>query len=211
MMDHLCDECKDHFDTLKMMLDAAGLPYAVDTKLVRGLDYYTKTVFEIIAQTENGPLTLLGGGRYDGLVEEIGGPSIPGVGFGMGMERVLMHYDSLQDDQKKLKVADSNPDIYIAPLDRSLAPLAFKLLEQFRGLGLKADMNHTTRGLRAQFKFADKLGASYVAILGEDEAQKGVVKLRDMKSGDEWEVSLADAPQSMKQRLGNQSEEACSL
>ena len=211
MMDHLCVECKDHFDTLKTMLDVAGLHYTVDTKLVRGLDYYTKTVFEIIAQTENGPLTLLGGGRYDGLVEEIGGPSIPGVGFGMGMERVLMHYDSLQDNEKKLKVVSTNPDIYIAPLDRSLAPLAFKLLEQFRGLGLKADMNHTTRGLRAQFKFADKLGASYVAILGEDEAQKGVVKLRDMKSGDEWEVSLADAPQSMKQRLGNQSEEACSL
>ncbi len=209
MIDHLCDECKNHFASLQSLLDAAGLTYTVDTGLVRGLDYYTKTVFEVVSDTDRGPLTLVGGGRYDGLVEEIGGPSIPGVGFGMGMERVLAHLESLSEDQQKLKPVQSIPDLYIAPLDRSLAPIAFKLLMQLRTLGIKADMNHTTRGLRAQFKYADKLGAAYVAILGEDEVSKGVVKLRDMKSGEEWEVPLADAPDVMKNRIVKKSKEAC--
>ena len=209
MIDHLCDECKDHFTSLKTLLDAAGLKYTVDTGLVRGLDYYTKTVFEIISDTDRGPLTLVGGGRYDGLVEEIGGPSIPGVGFGMGMERVLAHLETLSENQQKLKPLQSVPDLYIAPLDRTLAPIAFKLLMQLRTLGIKADMNHTTRGLRAQFKYADKLGAAYVAILGEDEVSKGVVKLRDMKSGEEWEVPHANAPDMMKDRILKKSKEAC--
>ncbi len=208
MIDHLCDECKDHFASLQSLLTAAGLAYTVDTGLVRGLDYYTKTVFEIVSDADHGPLTLTGGGRYDGLVEEIGGPSIPGVGFGMGMERVLAHLESLSDDQKKLHVISSVPDIYIAPLDRSLAPTAFQLLLQLRSLGVKADMNHTSRGLKAQFKYANKIGASFVAILGEEEAQKGVVKLRNMQSGEEWEATLADAPQQVKDRIENSNEEA---
>ena len=201
MLDHLCDECRDHFVSLQSFLDAAGIVYIVDTGIVRGLDYYTKTVFEIITEFENGPLTICGGGRYDGLMEEIGGPSIPAVGFGMGMERLVMLLDAQTEDQCTLDVAKSDPDVFIAPLDRSLAPVAFGLLKAFRNLGLKADMNHTSRGLRAQFKYADKLNAAYVAILGEDEAQKGVVKLRDMKTGDEWEAPLADAAQMLKQIL----------
>lgn len=201
MLDHLCDDCKQHFEALKSFLDAAELPYVVDTGIVRGLDYYTKTVFEITTDTETGTLTACGGGRYDGLVEELGGPSIPAVGFGMGMERVLMLLDAQDEKDRTLMVRNVTPDIYIAPLDAALAPIAFRLLKEFRALGLQADMNHTTRGLRAQFKYADKLGAPYVAILGGDEAQKGVIKLRDMQSGDEWEVKLSDAAQMMADRI----------
>ncbi len=206
MLDHLCDECAQHFASLQAFLDAAELPYIIDTGIVRGLDYYTKTVFEITTDTATGTLTACGGGRYDGLVEELGGPSIPAVGFGMGMERVLMLLDAQAEEDRTLDVPASTPDIYIAPLDPSLAPIAFRLLNQFRSLGLKTDMNHTTRGLRAQFKYADKLQASYVAILGEDEAQKGVIKLRDMQSGDEWEASLTEAPQMMADRIAQKAE-----
>jgi histidyl-tRNA synthetase len=211
MLDHLCDECSEHFESLKSFLDAADLQYVVDTGIVRGLDYYTKTVFEITTDTETGTLTACGGGRYDGLMEELGGPSIPSVGFGMGMERVLMLLDMLREEDSKLIVLQSAPDVFIAPLDRALAPAAFRLLKECRGLGLKSDMNHTARGLRAQFKYADKLGAAYVAILGEDEAKKGVVKLRDMKSGEEWETPLADAPSILKDRICKPSEEEGTL
>jgi len=207
MLDHLCDECREHFESLKAFLDAAGLSYIVDTGIVRGLDYYTKTVFEITTDTDTGTLTACGGGRYDGLMEELGGPSIPAVGFGMGMERVLMLLDMLSDEDSRLQIPVNTPDVFIAPLDRALAPVAFKLLKGFRTLDLKADMNHTSRGLRAQFKYADKLGAAYVAILGEDEASKGVVKLRDMQSGEEWEAPLAEAPNILKARICKPSEE----
>jgi len=201
MLDHLCDECAAHFAALKSLLDAANVKYIVDTNIVRGLDYYTKTVFEYTADMGNGTLAAGGGGRYDELVEEIGGPHIPAVGFGIGMERILMLLDMLPEDEQKLPVIDNRPDIYVAPLDRSLAPTAFRLLTAFRDLGIKADMNHTTRGLRAQLKYADKLGAAYVAFLGEDEARNGVVKLRDMQSGEQWETKLEQAPADMKKRI----------
>ena len=202
MLDHLCDECNDHFFALQHCLSAAHIPYIVDTGIVRGLDYYTKTVFEITTDTDTGTLTACGGGRYDGLVEELGGPSIPAVGFGMGLERVVMLLDMLSEEQKKLlNVIESAPDVYIAPLDRSLAPTAFALLNAFRNLGMQADMNHTTRGLRAQFKYADKLHAAYVAILGEDEFKKGVVKLRNMQSGEEREAALDEAPEILQKSL----------
>ena len=173
MLDHLCDECDAHFKALQAFLDAADLPYIVDTGIVRGLDYYTKTVFEITTDTENGTLTACGGGRYDELVKELGGPSVPAVGFGMGMERVMMLLDALDDENAKLRVCSSAPDVYVAPLDRALAPVAFQLLVGLRDAGLKADMNHTSRGLRAQFKYADKIGANYVAILGRGRSRQG--------------------------------------
>ncbi|HPF87112.1 MAG TPA: histidine--tRNA ligase [Candidatus Limiplasma sp.] len=207
MLDHLCDDCRQHFEALQTFLDAAQLKYIVDPGIVRGLDYYTKTVFEITTDTPTGTLTACGGGRYDGLVEELGGPSIPAVGFGMGMERVLMLLEAQSEEDRTLAVPVSTPDIYIAPLDPLLAPTAFQLLKAFRGLGLKADMNHTTRGLRAQFKYADKLQAAFVAILGEDEAKKGVVKIRNMKSGEEWELRLSDAPQKLADQIAAQRRE----
>jgi len=210
MLDHLCDECANHFQALQAFLDAAELAYTVDTGIVRGLDYYTKTVFEIIMETEAGSLAACAGGRYDGLMEELGGPHIPAVGFGMGMERVLMLLDALTQDERRLIIPESKLDVFIAPLDKTLSLTAFHLLKEFRALGLSADMNHTSRGLRAQFKYADKLNAAYVAILGEDEAKKGVIKFRDMRSGDEWETPLQNAPRVLKERVLSQVEKECS-
>ena len=194
MLDHLCEECSDHFTALQSMLDAANVNYIVDTSIVRGLDYYTKTVFEYTANMGNSTLAAGGGGRYDELVEEIGGPHIPAVGFGIGMERIIMLLDMLSENEQKLQLSKSKPDIYIAPLDKTLAPTAFQLLAAFRDAGIQSDMNHTSRGLKAQFKYADKLGAAYVAILGEDEVSKGVVKIRNMQSGQEHETAIVGRP-----------------
>lgn len=199
MMDHLCDECRAHFEALKGYLEAAGIRYTVDPRIVRGLDYYTKTVFEIITDTPNGELTVCGGGRYDGLVEEIGGPSIPAVGFGMGIERVLMLLD--QQNSQKMAVEDERRQVFVACLNQNLSKNAFLLMEQFRRAGLRADMVIRAAALKAQFKYADKLGAQYVAVLGDDEVAKGVVKLRDMQTRDEWEAPLETAPEALKAHL----------
>lgn len=201
MLSHLCDECRDHFALLQKYLEEAGIRYTVDERIVRGLDYYTKTVFEVITETPNGELTVCGGGRYDGLVQELGGPSIPAVGFGMGIERVLMLLDALEEGECKLSIEDEQPQVFVACLNKSLALRAFSLVEQFRAAGLRADMDHQGRSLKAQFKYADKLSARYVAILGDDELAKGVVKLRDMTTREEWEASLDGAPESLKTRL----------
>jgi len=201
MMDCLCDECREHFEELKQYLEAAGIRYVVDKRIVRGLDYYTKTVFEVVTGTPNGELTVCGGGRYDGLVEELGGPSIPAVGFGMGIERVLMLLDALEDGECKLDIEDETPQVFVACLNRQMAIPAFSLMEGFRAAGLRADMDHQGRSLKAQFKYAGKLGAKYVAILGDDEIAKGVVKLRDMNTKEEWETPLDGAPEALKARL----------
>ncbi|HNW86813.1 MAG TPA: histidine--tRNA ligase [Candidatus Limiplasma sp.] len=198
MLDDLCDDCKNHFEDLKRFLDASETPFVIDTGIVRGLDYYTKTVFELTTDTPGGTLTACGGGRYDKLVEQVGGPSIPAVGFGMGMERVLMLLDQLAQEDQKLPIPSNAPDVFVASLNREFAVNAFELTLALRKAGLKADMDHAARSLKAQFKYADKLGAVYVAILGEDEVAKRVVKLRNMNTKEEQEISLAAAPETIR-------------
>ena len=200
MLDNLCDECKAHFELLKQYLEAEGIEYIVDPRIVRGLDYYTKTVFEVITELPNGPLTVCGGGRYDGLVEQVGDVSVPAVGFGMGIERVLM----LLDD---VKAQDETPEVFVACQNQSLSLNAFKLMESFRAAGLRADMDHQGRSLKAQFKYADKLGAKNMAILGGDEIERGVVKIRDMQTREEWEAPLAKAPEMLIERMAKPCKE----
>ena len=198
MLEYLCDDCRAHFERLKAYLDAVGVPYAVDARIVRGLDYYTKTVFEFVTGTPTGELTVCGGGRYDGLVEELGGPAIPAVGFGMGIERVLMLLQA--QGSGKLTVEDERPQVFVACLgDASLE--AFSLLQALRAAGIRADMDHQGRSLKAQFKYADKLGTALVAIVGGDELARGTVKVRDMASREEWELPLAEAPAALLARL----------
>lgn len=201
MMDNLCDECREHFEMLKKYLEAAGVKYTVDPRIVRGLDYYTKTVFEIITSTPNGELTVCGGGRYDKLVEEIGGPAIPAVGFGMGIERVLMLLDELEEGACKLAIEEEMPEVFVACLNKSLSLQAFSMTEQFRAAGLRAEMDHQGRSLKAQFKYADKIGAKFIAILADDELERGVVKLRNMATKEEWEAPLAEAAEALKAKL----------
>ncbi len=185
VLECLCAECSAHFARLKAYLMALGIDYTVDPRIVRGLDYYTKTVFEIITDTESGPLTVCGGGRYDALVESLGGPSIPGFGFGMGVERIIMVQQmlNLQSEQPKLY------DVFIATLGDEAREAGLSLADALRKAGVKADIDHAARSLKAQFKYADKTGARHVAILAGDELQKGVVKLRDMQTSEEQELT----------------------
>lgn len=196
MLDVLCDDCKAHFAQLQRYLDAAGVPYQVDSRIVRGLDYYTKTVFELITQTKDGNLTVCGGGRYDHLVEQLGGPALHAVGFGMGIERVLM----LLDSEGVVIPRPNQYDVFVTYMGQNDVP-AFTLVQQLRGAGLKADMDHTGRSLKAQFKYANKTGAPLCATLGDEEVAAGAVKIKHMQTKEERLVPLADAVSAAREML----------
>ncbi len=208
MLDCLCDECYIHFEDLKRYLSAAEVPFTVDTGIVRGLDYYTKTVFELTAETPNGTLTACGGGRYDKLVEEIGGPDIPAVGFGMGMERVMMLLEQTPEQDRKLYPRSSAPDVFVASLDKGTSVEAFELVLAFRKAGVKADMDHAGRSLKSQFKYADKLGAAFVAVLGEDELRNGTITLRNMATRVETQTPIPAAPETLQKIMDREGEGA---
>lgn len=184
MLDHLCDECSGHFAMLKELLTACGVPFEVDTHIVRGLDYYTKTVFEVIMQSGRGGLALCGGGRYDGLVEQLGGPALCGVGFGIGTERILMELQSRGILPEKPSVTD----VYVANIAREDRTDAFRLVQTLRDKGIKADCDHADRSLKAQFKFAGKAGVRYLVMVGGEEKERGHLKLRDMETREEKEM-----------------------
>ena len=188
MLDNLCDDCRGHFDKLQACLAALSIPYEIDSRIVRGLDYYTKTVFEIITDTESGPLTVCGGGRYDGLVEELGGPATCGIGFGMGVERMIM----VQDARGVAPEAPSLYDVFVCTLGDSARLEGMKLVRELRQNGLKADLDHAARSLKAQFKYANKTGAKHVVTLAEDELANGTVRLRDMNTSEETEIKRGD-------------------
>ncbi|MDD2561748.1 MAG: histidine--tRNA ligase [Eubacteriales bacterium] len=203
MPDYLCQECEEHFATLKALLTAQSTPYQVNPRIVRGLDYYTKTVFEITMRTSRGDLALCGGGRYDGLVEEIGGPVTPGVGFGIGTERILMELAS----QGIGTPSPSTTDVFVAHLgDEALLP-AFLLTQQLRRQGLKSDSDHIRRSLKAQLRFADKLGVILLVIVGGEELARGKVKIKDMCTGAETEVEGGQAVGYIQQKLSEKREE----
>jgi len=197
MLDMLCEECNDHFHKLQDYLSAAGIPYAIDSRIVRGLDYYTKTVFELITKTPHGNLTVCGGGRYDRLVEELGGPEMPGVGFGMGIERILMLLDSQGIELDKSR----QMDVFVASLGDEARLPAFQLVQAMRQAGIKADCDHMGKSLKAQFKYADKVNVPLIAILGGDELQKGVVKVRNMSTREETEIAMDGAATAIAELL----------
>ena len=185
MLDHLCDDCAAHFEKLKGYLTALGLEYQIDPRIVRGLDYYTKTVFEIITDTpDGGALTVCGGGRYDGLVEELGGPATPGIGWGMGIERMIM----VQDMRGIAPQAPDYLDAFVVTLGDEARMAGVKLVNDLRRRGVKADLDHAARSMKAQFKYAGKLGVKHVVVIAGDELAKGVVKLRDMVNSTEREL-----------------------
>ncbi len=186
ILDYLCDECSGHMEELKACLNVMGVEYSVDPFIVRGLDYYTRTVFEIISTHIGSQGTVCGGGRYDGLVEEIGGPSLPAVGFGLGLERLL-----LVAENQGIVIPTPRPcDIYVAAMGDEARLKGFALAFALRGNGLRAECDHVGRSFKAQFKYADKLGTRYVAVLGEDELKSNCVKLKNMSTGEEMQVGL---------------------
>ncbi len=189
MLDNLCEDCASHFEKLKGYLGAMGLEYAIDPRIVRGLDYYTKTVFEIITDApDGGELTVCGGGRYDGLVEELGGPATPGIGWGMGIERMIM----VQDMRGSAPAAPAPLDVLVVTLGDDARMEGVKLVSELRAKGIKADLDHAARSMKAQFKYANKLGVKKVIVIAGDELEKGVVKLRDMEASSEAEVARGD-------------------
>jgi histidyl-tRNA synthetase len=195
MLDMLCSECADHFARLQLLLAAQKIPFEVDSRIVRGLDYYTKTVFEFIMRSGREGLALCGGGRYDGLVEQLGGPPIPAVGFGLGTERILMELIARGIAPDTQNVCD----IYIADIGEQVQ--AFMLTQALRARSVKADCDHSGRSLKAQFRFADKLAAPLIAIVGGDELKRGVIKLRDMSARSETEIRLDLAADTIKDMI----------
>ena len=193
MLDLLCDECREHFNQLKACLDSERIPYRVNPRIVRGLDYYTKTVFELVTETPDGKLTVCGGGRYDNLVEQIGDQSIPAVGFGMGLERVLMLLDG-----EGIEIPEPAwYDVFVTYMGANRQH-AFSLVQQLRKAGIKADMDHCGRSLKAQFKYANKTGAPLTAVIGDEEASNGTVKIKRMADGEEKVIRLEDASQTVR-------------
>ncbi|MBQ3124219.1 MAG: histidine--tRNA ligase [Clostridia bacterium] len=182
LLDYICDDCREHFEQFKACLDAMDVKYTIDSGIVRGLDYYTKTVFEIIS----GDFTVCGGGRYDGLVEELGGKSTPAVGFGLGIERLLLR---LEETGVEIPKPDA-VTLYIAPMGDTAVSAAQKLAYELRKAGVSVDTDHLGRGLRASMKYADKLGAKNTLVLGDNEIETGKAKIKNMATGEETEVSL---------------------
>lgn len=188
--DYLCDDCKEHYGTVKGYLDGAGIVYTEDSRLVRGLDYYTRTVFEVQVVDGLGSQNAIGGGgRYDKLAEEVGGRETPGLGFALGYERCVL---ALQAAGVEFPRA-ARCDFFIACVDESVRPTAFRLLQASRDAGLMGDMDHQSRSLKSQFKLADKLDARMVFILGPDELSEGKIKGRNMATKHEVLVDLEKA------------------
>jgi histidyl-tRNA synthetase len=183
VLDHLCGECKVHFDTLRNYLGLLNVPHRVNPNLVRGLDYYTKTAFEVSSENLGSQSAVAAGGRYDGMVHEFGGPPTAGIGFAMGMERIIpLIKDSLAEMP--------GPDLLFCPLGAEAAAKALLLAEQLRADGLWIEMNHESTSIRSQMRKANRMGAKNVIVLGEDEIKTGKVTVKNMTDGDDAKISL---------------------
>src|SRR5690625_4712295 len=200
ILDYLNEESAAYFEQVKAYLDAMGIPYTVDKNLVRGLDYYNHTAFEIMSEAEGfGAITtLLGGGRYNELAQQLGGPDTPGIGFGMGIERLLL---ALEAENVQLPI-DDQLQCYFVSIGEETKKEAVSLVYELRQHGIQVDQDYQNRKVKAQFRAADRLQAKYVIILGEDELQQGKINIRSMKSGDHIEVPLTDLVRTMKEKLG---------
>lgn len=192
--DCLCEECADHFAKLKELLTSAGISFTHDPRLVRGLDYYTKTAFEIKYPPLGAQSAVAGGGRYDGLIEEMGGNPTPAVGFATGLERLLLVLES----QNLLPEKNRAVDAYVVALGETAQAEGFKLLNSLRQQGLSAAMDFAGRSMKAQMKQANKLGAKYSVILGEDEIAEGVVMLRSMEDSSQEKVPMNQVAEKIK-------------
>ncbi len=188
MIDHLCPECQAHFSELRARLDAMGIAYEIDPDIVRGLDYYVRSVFEFVTDTIGAQGTVCGGGRYDGLIEEIGGPALPGVGFAVGLERLLLVMDACG-----ASFPPATPcEVFLAPMGEKASVAAGALVERLRAEGIRADADTMGRSLKAQMRCADKLGARYTCVLGDNEIAAGAARLKEMATGEQTEVPLGE-------------------
>ena len=185
-LDYLCDECREHFEGLKKRLDALGIAYTVNPRIVRGLDYYTKTVFEFVSGDIGAQSTVCGGGRYDGLIKSLGGADQPGIGYAMGIERLLMVLEA-----QGIQIPKPSPcDLYIASMGENASVFAMKLASDLRNEGFAAESDLIGRSLKAQMKYADKIDAKYSMVIGDDELAAGKAKVKNMATGETHELDL---------------------
>ena len=196
-IDCLCEECKEHFQSVCSYLAAAEIPYTVDHRLVRGLDYYTKTAFEILVDTIGAQSAICGGGRYDGLVSQLGGPETPGVGFATGLERVLVALDQ----QGVAIPAQSHTEVYIASLGKEADLKAFQILQELRQAGVIAEKDLLGRSLKAQMKYADKLQADFVLLIGEEELAQNICMVRQMGKSEQAPIALNNIVSFLTEQL----------
>ena len=199
LIDYICEDCRAHFDAVKDYLEKLGTPYVVNPRIVRGLDYYMRTTFEVISNRLGAQNAIGGGGRYNGLVRDLGGPDVPAIGFAIGMERLIM---LLQQEQREV---ERTPKFFIAGLGEQPHESAFLIVQQLRGRGLEVEMDYEGRSLKSQMRRADKSGARYVLILGEDELMRNQIQLRDMRTKNQSVLPLNDVVESVL-RIDSESE-----
>lgn len=186
VLDYLCEECDKHFKKVQEYLKAMNIDYTINPKIVRGLDYYTKTVFEFISNSIGAQGTVAGGGRYDGLVDELGGQKTPSLGFAMGLERLMM----LMDAQNAPFPDASAPDLFVVALGDKATLKVVEIVKDMRAEGFTALMDLNQRSVRAQMKYADKLGAKFNIVIGDNEVENGTAKLKNMSTGEETDIAL---------------------
>ena len=198
MADHLCENCKDHFSQLKLYLDEMDINYVVDKKIVRGLDYYKRTAFEIISNDLGAQSTVCGGGRYDGLVEQIGGPSgYSGIGFGLGAERLLLTLEA-----NGVEIGNPNhTDIFVVTIGDKAKLKSFSILKDLRENHISADKDHLDRSLKAQFKYSNKINAKYTIVIGDDELDKDKATLKNMETGDQKLIKISELVNELRSVL----------
>ena len=188
IVDYLCDDCSSHFKKLQELLTDCGVAYEINPFIVRGLDYYTKTVFEFVTTALGSQGTVCGGGRYDNLISQLGGTPTCGVGFGMGIERLLM----LMEAENVVIPMHENVKLYIASMGDEAYKKAFEIASELRDKGVKAEIDHAGRGIKAQFKYADKIRAENVVTLGDNELSTGVAQIKNMADGKLTEIKISD-------------------
>ena len=211
LIDHIDEECRAHFDTVKDYLEKLGTRYVVNPRIVRGLDYYMRTTFEVITGRLGSQNAIGGGGRYNGLVRDLGGPDVPAVGFAIGMERLIMLLQQEQSEKLRtlevkttgqVRITDDDKiRFFVAGLGEQPRAAAFLLVQQLRGLGLEAEMDYEGRSLKSQMRRADKSGARYVIMLGEDEMTRREIQLRDMVTKTQRILPLDDIVNELKQLM----------
>ncbi len=196
ILDYICEDCSNHFIAVQNLLRISNIEFKINANIVRGLDYYTKTVFEFVSENIGAQGTVCGGGRYDRLVSEFGGPNVPGIGFATGIERLLLLLENTG-----VQIPDDNKvKIYFAPMGEKEAEKAFELTAILRKEGIISETDHMGRGIKAQFKYADKIGAEFVAVIGSNELEKGEVKVKNMQSGTEETVNFNELSNYIKSK-----------
>jgi histidyl-tRNA synthetase len=183
VLDNLCSACDDHFATVRRYLDLTGTPYSINPRMVRGLDYYTRTTFEMVTGLLGAQSAVAAGGRYDGLISQLGGPSIPGIGFAMGVERVALLLGE--------KTFTRPPDLFMATLGSGERAFAFGLMHRLLQKGIRVEMDYDGKSLKSQMRRADKLGARYSVVIGENEVASGRAVFKRMADGERIEAGLA--------------------